>query len=525
MSKYLLPVKQINNNMTNCFIPICTENAFSTVLEYMNIPYKYAFVYATNFSFCREFCDSGRVADGIFTSYNFIKHFEDIYKAEIFQRNFTFFHSYIKYIEAELKNNRPVIAHFDSYYIPWSTLYNVRHTSHLIVVIGMDTSAKSLTILDPIDREEPVTITYSQFKSGSHFCLEIHAPEANKEIPHEEFVSDVLSSHDKLVSSNMFQHLHNMALCTTEIFDPYIEFRDCHNNALMVEEKLVDDIRKFMQSINMFTVWLKWFSEETNSPHLDVVIEEFKSILSKWNIFINMLYKRSLTKWESDFKYKLSQFIDNIATMHEEAYVHLIECLQNRSADIEKCSISYTHNSSYSIELVDYFNNKGFVLSGNYVDNCDLTNAGEYFSIDSSHVDSSMCDNMFKIEDIDFKIEHNSKCDNIICNNQLIKLDKHPTAIGIGIICCSEWGRANDMITVNFTDNTSSRFAVYANDLPEYNTDTSCITGQTFDINGNIIQEKAALTINVFYFTENQISSIQLPKCPNMHVLAISILK
>lgn len=329
MSTYLLPVEQINTNITNCFIPLCTENAFATVCNYMGIEYQYSFAYATNFSFSSDFCDTGRVADGIFTSYNFIKYFEDVYNVSVEQKHFSFFKSYIKYLEDHLSSDIPIIAHFDSYYIPWSTLYNVRHTSHLVVVIGIDTSTKSLIILDPIDLDKPINITYSQFKDGSHFCLKLQFPEPPRIISHEQFVTETISSPDTLISSEVFNDIHELALCISKIFNPHIEFRDCLNHPLMLEEKLIDDIRKLMQGINMFTVWLQWFNKQTNIYNLDTVIEEFKSILSKWNICINMLFKRSLTSWEPEFKNKLSQFIDNIGIMHKSAYTHFISCLKN----------------------------------------------------------------------------------------------------------------------------------------------------------------------------------------------------
>lgn len=519
MSKYILQVKQVNTNLTNCFMPLCTENAFATVCEYMGLEYQYAFAYATNFSFSREFCDSGRVADGIFTEYNFIKYFEDIYHTGIEQKHFSFFSSYIKYITDMLAGNIPIIAHFDSYYIPWSTLYHIRHTFHLVIVIGIDTDTKSLTILDPIDLDEPATITYKEFKKASQFCLEIEAPKDIHHICTEQFISDILASPDSLIHSDVFNNLHTFAASIQDMFNPYVEFRDCHNHSLMLEEKLVDDIRKLMQSINIFTFWLQWFDTQTKEFSLDTVIEEFKSILSKWNILINMLYKRSLTSWEADCKDKISEFIDNITAMHEAAYVSLLDCLKNHGIKNATSCDNQVFNRSIPVDLRDFFNNKGFAVNDGNSADCDLTGAGEYYKIDCSHTDTTFC-----IDNIDFRIEHGYEQDNIICNNQVIHIDVASKSVGIGLICCSEWGRANDMITVNFADGTSKRFAVYANDLPEYNTKTSCITGQTFDKENNIIQERAALTINVFYYTESQVTSIVLPKCPSLHILAMSML-
>ena len=117
-----------------------------------------------------------------------------------------------------------------------------------------------------------------------------------------------------------------------------------------------------------------------------------------------------------------------------------------------------------------------------------------------------------------------NKYDNIICNNDTITIEPPVNAVGLSILCCSEWGKANDIIRINFADNSSKRFSIYANDLPEYDLENSCLTGQTFDVNGTLIQEKAALTKSIFFFNKNKISSIQLPICPNMHIVAMTIL-
>ena len=518
MSKYLLNIKPTNLNLTNCFIPICTENAFATYLDYIDVEYHYAFANATIFDFSKDFCDTGRIADGIFTGYDFMKQLKDTYDISVYKKSFGFFKSYIKYIENDLANNKPIIAHFDSYYIPWSTLYQERHTSHLIVITGLDTDAKTITILDPIDKPEPVEITYKEFKLGSHYCLDIIPPTPVKHISHAEFIKDIIQKPDTLIPSHIFDNLSELGDMFTSEFNPDVEFRDCFNRQLMVEEKLVDDIRKLMQGINMFTVWLTWLNGKLNNCDLDEHIEDFKSILSKWNIFINMLYKRCMTTWEMDFGKKASTFIKDISLMHKQSYERLLDCLACETSSTSH-NISTNFTMSIPIDLTPYCNNKGFAQGDLITIPCDLTGAGEYYKIDSCYNLSELT-----IDKMKYYINLANKYDNIICNNDTITIEPPVNAVGLSILCCSEWGKANDIIRINFADNSSKRFSIYANDLPEYDLENSCLTGQTFDVNGTLIQEKAALTKSIFFFNKNKISSIQLPICPNMHIVAMTIL-
>ena len=46
-----ITVTPIDNNLTNCFIPVCVENVLSEYLNYKGYEYHYAFAYALDFQF------------------------------------------------------------------------------------------------------------------------------------------------------------------------------------------------------------------------------------------------------------------------------------------------------------------------------------------------------------------------------------------------------------------------------------------------------------------------------------------
>lgn len=60
-----ITVTPIDNNLTNCFIPVCVENVLSEYLNYKGYEYHYAFAYALDFQFDKAKCHTDRVADGL----------------------------------------------------------------------------------------------------------------------------------------------------------------------------------------------------------------------------------------------------------------------------------------------------------------------------------------------------------------------------------------------------------------------------------------------------------------------------
>lgn len=91
------------------------------------------------------------------------------------------------------------------------------------------------------------------------------------------------------------------------MFSPNIEFRKCNDYILMMKEKLVDDIRKIIKGMDLFTVWLIWRNEQSETNQFVEAIEKYKQVMSKGNVFINNLYKRSMVGWEENFNEKVQK--------------------------------------------------------------------------------------------------------------------------------------------------------------------------------------------------------------------------
>ena len=146
-------VEPLDNNITNCFIPICIENVLSEYLNYKGYEYQYAFAYSLNFKFDRNNCCEGRVADGLNNRYDFRGWLNKLYNIRIHKVEFASVEKLINYIKNSIKQQEPVIIHLDSYYLPWSTLYNKEHTTHMVIAIDVDSEKNDIKIIDTIEKE------------------------------------------------------------------------------------------------------------------------------------------------------------------------------------------------------------------------------------------------------------------------------------------------------------------------------------------------------------------------------------
>ena len=75
----MLNVPIINNNIAQCFVPVCIENVISMYCKYRGIEYETIFLKGYNFHFDRKLCNNGRIADGLYVNYDCTLYLEELY--------------------------------------------------------------------------------------------------------------------------------------------------------------------------------------------------------------------------------------------------------------------------------------------------------------------------------------------------------------------------------------------------------------------------------------------------------------
>lgn len=302
---------------------------------------------------------------------------------------------------------------------------------HLAIVQGIKEQDNCFLILDPTDKQEPIEVSFEIVRNACSFVLDIRVPRERKTYHSINIKREISENHFRVMDKNRFKQMKSFADMFEQIFDPVVEFRNCRNTELMATEKLVDDLRKLIRGIDLFVVWLSW--RNIAGEDFSEAIARYKQIMSKWNVFINLLYKQSIIGWESDFKERAYANLNDIILLEKEAYKIFLDCMCNEKKK-ENASHEITELYSYPCDMKIYMNNSGFASDRN-VEGKNLTGVGEFFVWDEPGID------LVQKEGIHYRLETGEGADNIVCRGQHIEIDCSHWVHKISIIGCAEWGQ------------------------------------------------------------------------------------
>ena len=527
----MLQVPIIHNNIAHCFIPVCMENVISMYCEYMGLEYQAIFTQAYTFHFDKTMCGSGRIADGLTVKYDCFSWLERLYQIKMRKKSFLFFSSMIKYLSKRIEKNQPCIIHMDSYYLEWSSFFQKEHTLHFVLVTDVNQEKKTITVIDSIDREQPEELSFDTLKSGCQFILELQQPKKPIKINQQSLERAILEGSYEVIDVNRFEEMEEFAQAFQQMFSPDVEFRDKQNAVLMATEKMVDELRKNIKGINLFVLWMLWREEHTKSDRFHDAICQYRQVMSQWNLFINILYKKSLSGWEDDFYQKAYDKIMEITGLEREAYQSFLTGLKE-----EKPQSDYENNSDgektkkktkkiyIPLDLHGFMNNDGF-CGGSHKAKGNLTGVGEYFVWDKEP------EGQLEADGIPFLLETNNKYNNIICQGQKLILPEERNAElknrklqGIAMICCAEWGTSWERIECMRKDDTVFQIPVLIKDIAQYEENNACLFGKTFGKTGELIRQRAAVFVEKMEFPQEEFCQIILPKAENIHILALTLI-
>lgn len=524
----MLQVPVIHNNIANCFIPVCMENVISIYCEYMGLEYQGIFTQAYTFRFDKTMCGSGRIADGLSVKYDCFAWLERLYRIKVTKKSFLFFSSMLQYLSKNIVNNKPCIIHMDSYHLRWSSFFHKEHTLHFVLVTDVDREEKTITVIDSIDRDKPEKLSFEELKLGCGFALKVQAPSKPVKINQRSLEEAICKGSYEVIDAIRFEELEEFANAFQKMFSPDVEFRDKQNAALMATEKMVDELRKNIKGINLFVLWMLWREKNTKTSRFSDAIIRYRQVMSQWNLFINILYKRSLTGWEDNFYQKAYNKIMEITCLEREAYKSFINSLKKEGSEKiifqeENGGTGTNIRNCIPFKLNTWMNNKGFCerMEGKSKEQVNLTGVGEYF------VWEQKPERAFYVGGIPFVLEMDYRYDNIICKGQKISLPKvgeNKKIQGVALICCGEWGTSWERIACIDKDGTVRHVPILIKDIAEYKEENACLFGRTYGRTGKVIRQRAAVFVEQLHFAGEDLQELILPNAENIHILAITLM-
>ncbi len=539
----MLQVSVIHNNIANCFIPVCMENVISMYCEYMGLEYQAIFTQAYTFRFDKTMCASGRIADGLSVRYDCFAWLESLYQIKVRKKSFLFFSSMISYLSKNIENNNPCIIHMDSYYLRWSSFFQKEHTLHYVLVIDVNREEKTITVIDSIDTDKPENISFEELKLGCSFVLKLQPPSKPVKINQRSLEQAVLKGSYEVIDAARFQEMEEFGEAFLQMFSPDVEFRDKHNVALMATEKMVDELRKTIKGINLFVLWMMWRDKHTEIPRFRDAVIRYRQVMSRWNLFINILYKKSLTGWEDNFYQKAYDIIMEITGLEQEAYQSFIHALKAEDSSDGK----FQEENEYictmpggnplnggmdegkifiPVDLHAWMNNKGFCeeTERKSQECVNLTGAGEYFVWDKQP------ERQFEVDGVPLILETKQGCDNMICKGQRLRLTEmgeNRKIQAIALICCTEWGASWERIACRKKDGTVKHIPIFIKDIAQCEEENACLFGRTYGSEGEVILQRSAVFVEQLHFTGDAGEDLQemiLPNAENVHILAITLI-
>lgn len=514
----MLNVPIINNNIAQCFVPVCIENVISMYCKYRGIEYETIFLKGYNFHFDRKLCNNGRIADGLYVNYDCTLYLEELYGIKTQKKILKNFTELINFIKREMERYIPCIIHMDSYYLKWSNFFKKEHTEHLIIVVGIDMNSKTVDVIDSIDSSKVEILSFQNLFYGCKFYLFLSVPKIIRTLNQKQIEEDIIRGVFNVINENRFQEMEDFATCFLDFFSADIEFRNKNDINLMSTEKLVDEIRKYIKGINLFVIWLTWRDEDEKKQRFSEIIIIYRQIMSRWSRIINTLLKNSITIWEENFGHKAYDEILEIINLEKNAYENFLKCLKCGNIIIKGVISNHVNDDKKTVfmDLIPFMNNSGFA---NHIvsEGKDLTGAGEYFVFDK------IIQGISYYNKIPYYIKNNQVFDNVICSGQILDVNIIKKVLHIGIVCCAEWGSSVERLEIIKKSDESIFIPFFIKDISECNEENACIFGKTYGNDGRIICNKAAVFMEVLN-VGTEIVKIILPKAANVHILSITFI-
>jgi len=237
----------------------------------------------------------------------------------------------------------------------------------------------------------------------------------------------------------------------------------------------------------------------------------------------------------------IEKYINKISYDEKKLYTNIIKqieqgniCLQFDSMKFDELNnheikMSIDKRSEYQyIDLMDSLNSKCFVNNIDNIDNIDSMLLGDF--IENGELicaDSLVNEKFIELDDMKFMLPQiiPDKYDNISCCSNSVKISYNNSVDNIMLLGFSEWGNYTEDIIVKYRDYNDERISVSFNNLtflPKHS-EKIIWEGKKVHVNKKIYNKACLFGICRTPKINEPITEIILPDCPNMHILAITI--
>lgn len=490
MNKEYNKIKLLREEKNSTTPPSCFDDAICTLAHAMEREYK--LIYSVRWRFEGKYFVNRMSYSEESKNDLYKKHYEKILDVQGFSVRILDEKQFWYDSHQIFTKYKYVIALIDGYELPWDAYYQKNHNSHAIIIREIDYNQNVLICCDPWHGLEKVNLMTEQLKKG---IQKFYVPLISKvETSQEPYLSLFYQSIGN-VDTNMFGEIKEMA--NTLTIDSDFDWLFKKINEVGWDRWTYGIYLKSMKDIN-----LQLFQYGLEMQDISKKWNDIKLLLIKCGILCTTKSKRL----DSLLDY-IKRVIYDVAEIEYSLYKQMISMETVVCAKEGKLPIEVKNSKLININIEYLFDNMGMSRERTMEDNADFTGTGEYFVIEGYN------DNI--------KIGEGN--DNIICNGQKIDLE-NCYMNNLVIIGCCEWGNYSDYLVLFDENDVPHKTLLRLSDWSE-----GPKAGEKIYVSGYSCKHKAqeinknnkAYIYSVEIPIASHVKTIVLPKCSNMHIMAI----
>ncbi|MDF2987307.1 MAG: hypothetical protein K0R50_2817 [Eubacterium sp.] len=430
----------------------------------------------------------------------------------------------IAVVKQQLEAGLPAAVYISTFWCPWHGEYQKLDHRHYCLAIGIEED--TLMCIDPALSPEICRLPLKDFENGFGPCMVF---EINEEDKNRNYSSILKESVEKLEKSDFLSKFQIFIQDFKEKFDYRKEFSNFEIS--LWDVLFFRNMTYVAGSRILYSRFIALVANITKNQELNEIANKLMISKSKLDVIRSLLVKGHHTVFTDRMKDKTASMLESVVELES----NIINGLGAISQSIELAEIGvdpvevqekeiYIPEGHTFVDLRKHFNNIAFhsIISNDCA--ADITGTGHYFLSQNAPAGQ-----VIKVNNMSFAFPEikDDIPDNVMCQGQVIELPG-TSCKGIMFLGCCEWGSCFDFGKLNFNDNESRdiqiNFSDWAIATPVFD-EYVAWRGPVYDKTvSNILHEKNNLFALFRPIHKNdQLQSITLPQCPNMHIFAVTL--
>lgn len=498
----------------------CAEYLIRGVAVHYNRNYEMMFSgsWGFNADFSKCITEPGLVSDHATDDWCDLNRFHGIHVERIVFQNYSAFKEFVR---IQLKQNYPVMATVDLYWIPWTTQnYLSLSWGHMVLITGE--CADGWLCYDFFSTHENV-IPFDHLEKCFRCAFSFHV---GKE-PLFELADcmDVIHKniHRNIINTDAFAKMNELAdrfatgdgLKLLEQAPCFADFKTCD---------LMDVFNRLSQRRSQFAIALKYLAArfQENKMEYSGFAEQFDQCAASWKSVWGMLQKAYLTVRTDSICLRVGNRLKEIAKIEGNLCNAILNHCNGVKVPIagHKKTQLYTHRSQH-VPLSSYANHKAIETE---------VVTGRALFQDASFIlaDDVLCSGALKGNSSSYELCSFSKpFDNIACIGQRISIRQECAAISI--LCCAEFAHQTEVLCIDCMDEIIEipfNVTAWSWSLPEFEQKIAWEGYEGILVNGDIRHYPLPghfYSKRYDFIKQIFAKDIILPYCPGIHIFGITL--